>query len=149
MKCTCPDYAGMCKHIAAVMYGIGARLDEKPDLLFLLRKVDHLELIAGAVDSTTAAQAGKPRGKKTIATADLADVFGIEMAEAETPQEAQPEAAQAPRNLALPRPRRSQSRRQSVTAAAAKKTAQSTAAKRTKPKASKKAATKRVKQTVA
>lgn len=51
MKCSCPDWAGVCKHIAAVMYGIGARLDEKPELLFVLRKVDHLELIAGAVDS--------------------------------------------------------------------------------------------------
>jgi uncharacterized Zn finger protein len=43
--CTCPDYAGMCKHIAAVVYGIGARLDERPELLFVLRGVDHEELI--------------------------------------------------------------------------------------------------------
>ena len=43
------------------------RLDEKPELLFLLRKVDHLELIAGAVDSRPVAEAGKSRGKKTIA----------------------------------------------------------------------------------
>jgi uncharacterized Zn finger protein len=88
MKCSCPDWAGMCKHVAAVMYGVGARLDDKPELLFLLRKVDHLELIAGAVDSTTVADATKTRGKKTIAAADLADVFGIEMAEAEAPTEA-------------------------------------------------------------
>jgi uncharacterized Zn finger protein len=84
MKCSCPDWAGMCKHVAAVMYGIGTRLDERPDLLFLLRKVDHLELIAGAVDSVPAAKAGKAQGKKTIAAGELADVFGIEMAEGET-----------------------------------------------------------------
>ena len=59
MKCSCPDWAGVCKHIAAVMYGIGARLDEKPELLFVLRKVDHLELIAGAVDSASGRQAGQ------------------------------------------------------------------------------------------
>ena len=81
MKCSCPDWAGMCKHVAAVMYGVGARLDDKPELLFLLRKVDHLELIAGAVDGAPVADAGKSRGKKTIAAGDLADVFGIEMAE--------------------------------------------------------------------
>ena len=90
MKCSCPDWAGMCKHVAAVMYGIGARLDEKPELLFLLRKVDHLELIEGALDAAPVSEAGKPKGKKTIAAAELADVFGIEMTEAETPTEAPP-----------------------------------------------------------
>jgi uncharacterized Zn finger protein len=85
LKCSCPDWAGMCKHVAAVMYGVGARLDNKPELLFVLRKVDHLELIAGAVDSATVAETTKSRGKKTIAAADLADVFGIEMADAEPP----------------------------------------------------------------
>ena len=42
MTCSCPDWAGMCKHVAAVLYGVGARLDHQPELLFLLRKVDHL-----------------------------------------------------------------------------------------------------------
>ena len=96
MKCSCPDWAGMCKHVAAVMYGVGARLDEKPELLFLLRKVDHLELIAGAVDAAPVAKAGKPRGKKTIAAGDLSDVFGIEMAEVETPADASPAIAKKP-----------------------------------------------------
>jgi uncharacterized Zn finger protein len=95
MKSSCPDWAGMCKHVAAVMYGVGARLDDKPELLFLLRKVDHLELIAGAVDSAPVAATGKSRGKKTIAAGDLADVFGIEMAEAETPAPAPAPAAPA------------------------------------------------------
>ena len=103
MKCSCPDWAGMCKHVAAVMYGVGARLDDKPELLFLLRKVDHLELIAGAVDSAPVVGAGKSRGKKTIAAGDLADVFGIEMAEAETPAEAAPAiAAKTPAKSRVP-----------------------------------------------
>ncbi len=96
MTCSCPDWAGMCKHVAAVMYGVGARLDDKPEFLFLLRKVDHLELIAGVVDSTPVVGAAKSRGKKTIAAQDLADVFGIEMAEAETPMEASPAVAKTP-----------------------------------------------------
>jgi uncharacterized Zn finger protein len=90
MRCSCPDWAGMCKHVAAVMYGVGARLDDKPELLFLLRKVDHLELVQGAVESSSVVGAGKSGGKKTIAVNDLADVFGIEMADAETPAEPAP-----------------------------------------------------------
>ena len=102
MKCSCPDWAGMCKHIAAVMYGIGARLDEKPELLFVLRKVDHLELIAGAVDGAPVAKLGKSRGKKTIAASDLADVFGIEMAGAETHSDALPATAKEPAKPRVP-----------------------------------------------
>jgi uncharacterized Zn finger protein len=102
MKCSCPDWAGMCKHVAAVMYGVGTRLDDKPELLFLLRKVDHLELIAGVVDSSPVVDAGKSRRKKTIAAGDLADVFGIEMAEVETPTEAPPAVAKKPANSRVP-----------------------------------------------
>jgi uncharacterized Zn finger protein len=76
MECSCPDAAYMCKHLAAVLYGIGARLDARPDLLFTLRKVDHLELLSAAARAP-----GKPRrkGSKAIAAADLGDVFGIEI----------------------------------------------------------------------
>ncbi len=85
MSCSCLDWAGMCKHVAAVMYGIGARLDHQPEMLFLLRKVDHLELIEEAVsragEKTTAKKSGT--GKKTLAQSDVADVFGIELAEPE------------------------------------------------------------------
>ncbi|MEI6033365.1 MAG: SWIM zinc finger family protein [Verrucomicrobiae bacterium] len=72
--CSCPDWAGLCKHLAAVLYGIGARLDEKPELLFLLRGVDHLELLEEAPAGAA--------GPADIAHDDLADVFGIEIAEA-------------------------------------------------------------------
>jgi uncharacterized Zn finger protein len=96
MRCSCPDSAGMCKHIAAVMYGIGARLDEQPELLFVLRKVDHLELIAGAIEAPTVGKPGAKGRKKTIAAEALGDVFGIEMAEAETPADTQPPVAKTP-----------------------------------------------------
>ncbi len=80
LKCSCPDWAVMCKHVAAVLYGVGARLDEKPELLFLLRGVDHEELISAEAD-VAAATAGKAGKRRRIADGDLADVFGIEMTE--------------------------------------------------------------------
>ncbi len=48
LSCSCPDWADMCKHVAAALYGVGARLDEQPKLLFVLRGVDENELLAGA-----------------------------------------------------------------------------------------------------
>ena len=85
LKCNCPDWAVMCKHVAAVLYGVGARLDEKPELLFLLRGVDHGELISTEAGAMAAATAGTKGGHKRIADDDLADVFGIEMSENTSP----------------------------------------------------------------
>lgn len=76
MACSCPDWAGMCKHLAATLYGVGNRLDHQPELLFKLRQVDHMELIAQA--ATPVAKQGAVK-KKTIASSDLASVFGIEL----------------------------------------------------------------------
>jgi uncharacterized Zn finger protein len=78
MSCSCPDWATMCKHVAAVMYGVGARLDAQPELLFTLRNVEHGELIAAAVDLGIP-QRGTRR--KTIGEEDLSSVFGIELTE--------------------------------------------------------------------
>ncbi|MBQ7678863.1 MAG: hypothetical protein IJT34_03330 [Butyrivibrio sp.] len=38
--CSCPDWALMCKHVAAVLYGIAVRFDEDPLLFFRLRGID-------------------------------------------------------------------------------------------------------------
>jgi uncharacterized Zn finger protein len=80
LSCDCPDGARMCKHVAAVMYGVGARLDKQPEMLFTLRGVDHTELVA---------KAGRdlPLGKKSasskriLAGGDLAALFGLDIAE--------------------------------------------------------------------
>jgi uncharacterized Zn finger protein/DNA-binding XRE family transcriptional regulator len=88
LKCSCPDWAVMCKHVAAVLYGVGARLDEEPELLFLLRGVDHEELISAEVG--VAAAVGTKGGRRRIADDALADVFGIEMSEDVTPAKAKP-----------------------------------------------------------
>jgi uncharacterized Zn finger protein len=79
MNCSCPDWAVMCKHVAAVLYGIGARLDEKPELLFVLRGVDHQELIAAEVDVAAATGAGRAGGRRRLEESSVADVFGIEI----------------------------------------------------------------------
>jgi uncharacterized Zn finger protein len=79
MSCSCPDWAGLCKHLAAVLYGVGARLDHQPEMLFVLRKVDHLELIEEAVSRVGAGKKPATR-KKTLAESDVAGVFGIELA---------------------------------------------------------------------
>ena len=76
LKCSCPDWAEMCKHVAAVLYGIGARLDEKPDLLFTLRKVDHLDLLSAGTRSPGSAA---PSRSRTLAAGELGDVFGIDL----------------------------------------------------------------------
>jgi uncharacterized Zn finger protein len=76
--CDCPDWAVMCKHVAAVLYGIGARLDENPELLFTLRGVNHEELID--TDAEAALGAATRSGKsKRLAADDLSDVFGIDI----------------------------------------------------------------------
>jgi len=86
LKCSCPDWAVMCKHVAAALYGVGARLDEEPELLFLLRGVDHEELISAEVG--VAAVVETKGGRRRIADDALADVFGIEMSEDVTPAKA-------------------------------------------------------------
>jgi uncharacterized Zn finger protein len=76
--CSCPDVARMCKHVAAVLYGVGARLDNKPELLFALRGLDHEELIEA--DAEQAVTAATSRGtSKRLSETELSDVFGIEL----------------------------------------------------------------------
>jgi uncharacterized Zn finger protein len=78
--CSCPDWASMCKHVAAVLYGIGARLDEQPDLLFALRKVDQQDLISRAGNGLAQTGTG-PKAGKVLDEGDLSEMFGIEMAQ--------------------------------------------------------------------
>ena len=80
--CSCPDSASMCKHIAATLYGIGARLDSEPELLFTLRKVDAQELIVRAGEAGLSTKKG-PRAGRVLDSGKLADVFGIDMANAQ------------------------------------------------------------------
>jgi len=82
-SCSCPDWAYMCKHVAATLYGIGARLDEEPGLFFKLRKVKMEDLVTQAVEDKTRKLLKKAKKKtaRVIADSDLADVFGIDIEE--------------------------------------------------------------------
>lgn len=84
LDCSCPDRATLCKHVAAVLYGVGARLDERPELLFVLRQVDASDLLR-AQAAALPARMKKPAKAKVLDDAALAEVFGIEMAEAAPP----------------------------------------------------------------
>lgn len=82
--CSCPDWAGMCKHVAAVLYGVGARLDKEPEVLFTLRRVDAKDLVQQA-DAGLQPSSHRIAPDKMLDDALLADVFGLEMAEPITP----------------------------------------------------------------
>ena len=79
LDCSCPDWADLCKHVAASLYGVGARLDQKPELLFLLRGVDPSELISRASAAEAVRQAAPAKGVPQMADKELAEVFGIEL----------------------------------------------------------------------
>jgi uncharacterized Zn finger protein len=96
-SCSCPDSAAMCKHVAATLYGIGARLDAEPELLFGLRKVDAKELIARAGEGGAPLQ--KPPGAARILhSSRVADVFGIDFGTADSrpPHKAAPRKKKSP-----------------------------------------------------
>ena len=77
LSCSCPDWATMCKHVAAVLYGVGARLDHQPEMLFTLRGVEPAELIAAAVaDVPTTRKSGR---RRLLKTEDMSSVFGIDL----------------------------------------------------------------------
>jgi uncharacterized Zn finger protein len=140
-RCSCPDWAVMCKHVAAVLYGVGARLDTKPELLFTLRGVDHEELIAA--DAEKAVAAATSRGKsKRLAAADVSTVFGIELEggseasltpPAATTRKAKPQAAKKAKSRAAKKAKPQAARQpepQAAGEAAVKDTVKKTVAKR-------------------
>jgi uncharacterized Zn finger protein len=94
LKCSCPDWATMCKHVAAVLYGVGARLDQRPELLFTLRSVNHEELITQA--ATVTDLAGKTAaGGAELEESELGTVFGIELDTESAPAKPAPAASAA------------------------------------------------------
>ena len=116
LSCSCPDHADMCKHVAAVLYGVGVQLDTAPDLFFVLRSVDPSELLATtAYDTLTHAQSTDT----ALVGEDLSALFGIDLAAAEPKPKksltkkpkASPPAAKKPRKPAAKKKRRKNSAR--------------------------------------
>ena len=78
-ECSCPDWASMCKHVAAVLYGIGARLDLNPMIFFELRGLDGQELVRKSMErklESMLKNAGK-KSKREIAYEDISNIFGL------------------------------------------------------------------------
>ncbi|MBS0465708.1 MAG: hypothetical protein JSS31_04105 [Proteobacteria bacterium] len=151
MACSCPDWAGMCKHVAATLYGVGARLDARPELLFTLRQVDANDLLT-AQAAVTPAKTKKPTKAMVLEDAALADVFGLDLAAPDIPAAPAPKkrraAARAPAAELVPAtsgdaPARVKSTKKDVAEKAAAPTAKKAAAKKTvaKKAAAKKTAT--------
>lgn len=82
-NCSCPDHADMCKHVSAVLYGVGVLLDTKPELLFTLRGVDQAELLSNA---SSAAINDLSSNDSDLAGADLSAIFGIDLTMDATPE---------------------------------------------------------------
>lgn len=101
MRCSCPDYADVCKHIAATFYGVGARLDQQPELLFKLRRVNHLELIGEATTAANLERAFTGESSTTLADGDLGDIFGIELDTTEDASSAP--AGRTPQKISKPK----------------------------------------------
>jgi uncharacterized Zn finger protein len=83
LSCSCPDAAGMCKHVAATLYGVGARLDQAPRLIFELRGVDAHELLVNAGQDMAVSKSA-PVSAKLLDSADVGTLFGLEMADTTT-----------------------------------------------------------------
>jgi len=93
-RCSCPDYATMCKHVAAVLYGVAARADTRPELLFTMRGVDARSLIsATSLDDIVASTT---HANELADDEDLSALFGIELESSEAPAKNR-STAKAPR----------------------------------------------------
>ncbi len=123
LSCSCPDWATMCKHVAATLYGVGARLDQEPGLLFTLRGVDPAEMVEAAVDQ--APTIGKSRRARVLETDELSSVFGVDI----DMDEASSEDVSTPAKPAKRKRRTAQTRKRS-TSRTNKKTKAKPAAKK-------------------
>jgi hypothetical protein len=85
--CSCLDWASMCKHVAAVLYGIGVRFDDDPEILFRLRQVSAAELVAGAGRGLALGGRG-PVASKILADDQVVEVFGVQLGDIAPPSSA-------------------------------------------------------------
>ena len=157
MSCSCPDYSYCCKHLAAVMYGIGARLDSQPELLFLLRGVDHQELVSQAIAAGNLDRELSTSVTGGLDSNDLGAIFGIELdsvaSEVAKPAKKKrtPKKAAAEPVVKAAAPESSQSKaarlmarvKEAAQKAAAKKSAARSTSKRSEAKATVKSAKKK------
>ena len=119
LSCSCPDWAGMCKHVAAVLYAIGARVDQQPELLFRLHQLDEKELIAKAGKGLPLGKE-KPGSTKVLGGEDLSGLFGLDMAQGIGPEAGSQKPGPRAR-AAKPKPAKAPPARRVVTAGTRKR----------------------------
>jgi uncharacterized Zn finger protein len=89
-SCSCLDHASMCKHVAGALYGVGARLDARPELLFRLRAVNENDLVANIGDVLPMSKQG-PDASKVLEADDVAALFGLDMGDTAEPADIVPQ----------------------------------------------------------
>jgi uncharacterized Zn finger protein len=109
-SCSCPDWASMCKHVAAVLYGVGSRLDDQPELLFRLRQVDSKDLLAGATAGLPISRK-KPAAGKVLDNVDLSSIFGLDLAAETLPESTKPAQAASRKTVSKPRAKKAKGKR--------------------------------------
>ena len=119
LSCSCPDYSDMCKHVAAALYGVGARLDRQPELLYRLRSVDETALVRGGDAALPFLERGSPENAVSGKT-DLSALFGLDIA---TPDASRAGGGEVP----APAKPKARPRKADVSRAVVPKTARSTA----------------------
>ena len=144
-SCSCPDHALMCKHVAAVLYGVGARLDQQPELLFRLRAVDETDLVAH-VDAALPMSKRGPAFGRVLETDDVSALFGLDMAAPEVAAPAKPprkprSAAKIPPAGPAPTKATTAAKKGAMKPAVSKKPSSAAKAAPTRKAAAKKAAT--------
>ena len=104
LRCSCPDYAVMCKHVAAALYGVGTRLDEDPSLFFVLREVSMDALIEKAIQKKAEKLLEKSgtRSRRIMEDKDVSGLFGIDMMTQKDRKSAEPLPAPAAKPLPIP-----------------------------------------------
>lgn len=82
-NCSCPDWASMCKHVAATLYGVGVKLDDDPKLFFLLRKAKMDDLITEALrdKSKKMLKKAEKMTSRVIDDLEAGKMFGIDIDE--------------------------------------------------------------------
>lgn len=152
LNCSCPDWAEMCKHLAAALYGVGARLDARPELLFALRGVNHEELLASNAEAAVSAATARGTSRR-LADGELSDVFGIDLDTSDDSDDSDaPSPARKKGTLRTTRSPRKKASKPTATKKSPRKSTTKTAKKSAKKKtrsvgSAKKPATKSVKKT--
>ena len=132
--CSCPDWASMCKHVAAALYGVGARLDEDPNLFFTLRKIEINDLITETVKDKTKDLLTKAKKKsgRIIEDQDLSSVFGIELDSVSKPAKKAKAKAKTDQKEKIPKAKKSPLKTKKAPVKSKKPTSRKPAKKTTK-----------------